>query len=99
MSRTRSLLMAAAFAVTFAPPPPVGAKTIKELEDRVATLEAGLAQAQAAIAALQANGALALGPFVQVVDDPLAGLAGPHVVLEGVNLHVRSGSGATDDGG
>jgi hypothetical protein len=35
---------------------------------------------------------------VTVVEGPLDGLPGPHLVFEGVNVHVRSGSGRTDDG-
>jgi hypothetical protein len=78
---------------------PSSGKTIKQLEARVDALEIALAQAQAAIAALQANNALALGPFVHVEAGAMQGLSGPHVLFEGANVHVRSGGGATDDGG
>ncbi|MFT7676272.1 MAG: hypothetical protein ACI8QC_000242 [Planctomycetota bacterium] len=37
--------------------------------------------------------------FMTVVQEDLNGMAGPHMVIEGANVHVRSGSGATDDGG
>ncbi|MBZ0253910.1 MAG: hypothetical protein K8I02_11280, partial [Candidatus Methylomirabilis sp.] len=37
--------------------------------------------------------------YVQVVQGAMDDLAGPHRVFEGVNVHVRSGGGATDDGG
>ncbi|MDA2921373.1 hypothetical protein MYX76_18090 [Desulfobacterota bacterium AH_259_B03_O07] len=35
---------------------------------------------------------------VSVVDGTINGLMGPHFILEGVNVHIRSGSGCTDDG-
>lgn len=36
--------------------------------------------------------------FVSISDDAIEGLRGPHMILEKVNLHVRSGTGTTDDG-
>lgn len=40
-----------------------------------------------------------LRPLVRVETQDLAGLKGPHVIFEGANVHVRSGSGDTADGG
>ena len=37
--------------------------------------------------------------FLNVSDEEIDGLAGPHLIIEGVNVHIRSGSGSTDDGG
>ncbi len=37
--------------------------------------------------------------FFTVVAGDLEGMAGPHLLVQGANLHVRSGSGATADGG
>jgi len=34
---------------------------------------------------------------VSVEDDTINGLTGPHFIFEGVNVHIRSGSGSTDD--
>lgn len=34
---------------------------------------------------------------VSVEEDPINGLNGPHLIIEGCNVHVRSGSGETDD--
>ena len=45
---------------------------------------------------VEANPALALGPYVSVALTPLNGLPGPHILWTGANLHVRSGSGFTD---
>lgn len=35
--------------------------------------------------------------YVDVIKDPLNGLTGPHMLIEGCNVHVRSGSGSTSD--
>jgi hypothetical protein len=40
-----------------------------------------------------------LAKYVTVEKGELAGVKGPHLVLTGVNLHVRSGRNATNDGG
>lgn len=42
---------------------------------------------------------LALADYVTVVPGIANGLSGPHVMFEGVNVHIRSGSGSTSDGG
>ena len=39
-----------------------------------------------------------LEPFVSVEYGNLNALSGPHILFEGANIHVRSGSGLTDDG-
>ena len=54
---------------------------------------------QGQLTELQANNALALGPFVHVDRDQEAGVEGPNIVFKGVNIHLVSGSGTTDDGG
>ncbi|HXF92771.1 MAG TPA: hypothetical protein VNK46_08435 [Nitrospiraceae bacterium] len=41
----------------------------------------------------------ALSKYLAVDPNPINGLNGPHVILTGVNLHVRSGSGSTGDNG
>ena len=40
-----------------------------------------------------------LEPFVSVDYNSLDNLSGPHILFEGANIHVRSGSGSTNDGG
>lgn len=40
-----------------------------------------------------------LEDYVHIDMNPINGLAGPHIIFEGVNVHIRSGSGATDDSG
>jgi hypothetical protein len=66
----------------------------------------GIVNSDNAIAAVQrqvnliaANPALALGPFVTLDPNPENGVIGPNLVLHGVNVHIVSGSGATDDHG
>ncbi len=60
---------------------------------------------QGRIRALEANptgggGSLAsLAQYVTVDPNPINGVKGPHVIFTGVNVHVRSGSGRTDDNG
>ena len=46
---------------------------------------------------VKANPALALGPYVAVDPNPENGLAGPHVIFYGANVHIESGSGQTVD--
>ncbi len=79
--------------------PPALQARVAALEAAVATLQTNLATANAAISALQtALGGLAdLAPFVSVELGPINGLAGPHVIITGANVHIQSGSGATDD--
>ena len=42
---------------------------------------------------------LNLVDYVEVASEDINGLSGPHVIIEGANLHIRSGSGATNDDG
>lgn len=35
--------------------------------------------------------------YMTVVEGALVGLAGPHVIFEGANVHIRSGAGSTDE--
>jgi hypothetical protein len=68
------------------------------LAARVQALEARVAALEAALKALQPSPRLAaLGRHVSVRQGAMNGLPGPHVIITGANLHLRSGSGATDD--
>lgn len=55
------------------------------LPDRVAALEAKVAALQALLA------------YISVVPGAINGLVGPHLIITGANVHIRSGSGETDD--
>jgi len=100
------ILLACAATATAASPPTLKslAKEIKEIKAinalqtrQIKALDAQLAKADATIAAIQANKALLLGPYVSVTSDALNGVRGPHILFTGANVHIRSGSGATDD--
>ena len=39
------------------------------------------------------------GSIMKIVQGTINGVGGPHLIIEGVNVHIRSGSGATDDNG
>jgi hypothetical protein len=84
--------------------------TVANLEAQILALQAEIktlqAQGAAEIAALQAqitsiqhNKALELGPFVSVDPNPKNAVRGPNIVFKGANVHIESGSGATDDHG
>ena len=68
------------------------------LAHRVMELEQQVAALTAAVAAIESNNVLDLGPYVRVEEDEINDLSGPHVIFEGANVHVRSGAGATAEG-
>jgi hypothetical protein len=61
------------------------------LPERVAELEA---QVEVLAAALQETQEIL--QFVRVETERINGLRGPHLIIEGTNVHVRSGSGSTN---
>lgn len=85
-----------------------------QLEDRIGALEALVSAQQAQINTLQAtvndqqarlagiedNPAVVAGSsgYMRVDMNTINGVVGPHILFEGVNIHVRSGSGTTSDG-
>jgi hypothetical protein len=72
---------------------PVGASAERGgLEKRVAQLEAQVAALTAALQEAQE-----ILQFVRVETEEMDRLAGPHLIIEGANVHVRSGSGGTRD--
>ncbi len=79
---------------------------ITALQTDVSTLKAVVSNQGAKITALQdqvdtlaSNNALALGPYVSVDTGIVNGLAGPHILFTGANIHIQSGSGNTTDSG
>jgi hypothetical protein len=52
---------------------------------------------QQQVAALQNSPVQGLSPYVSVVPGEINRLKGPHILFTGANVHVRSGSGATND--
>jgi uncharacterized coiled-coil protein SlyX len=81
-------------------------QTISALESQVASLQTSntalqgkIKALQTQLAAVQSNNALLLGPFVSVDPNPEIGVIGPNIIFSGANIHIVSGSGATDDKG
>lgn len=62
-------------------------------------LQAQIIVLQKQMAALQSNNALKLAPFVTVDPNPQVGVRGPNITFSGANIHIVSGSGATNDNG
>jgi hypothetical protein len=63
----------------------------------IALLQSRLATVQSDVTTIQTSNAQALNECVSVSHDTLNGLIGPHVLFTGCNVHIRSGSGRTDD--
>ena len=83
----RSLGISLAFALFLVVLIPVAESAQKGgLAARVAQLEAQVAVMEEIL------------QFVYVETEPINNLAGPHWIIEGANVHVRSGSGETADG-
>jgi TolA-binding protein len=84
---------------------------VAALQDEVNTLQKANTDQQNEINSLQASNTtlqnqlanaknvLALDPFVRVDPHPEIGVAGPNIIFSGANIHIESGSGATDDHG
>jgi len=70
---------------------------VESLQATVSALESQIATLQSQFAAVQSNHALLLGPFVNVDPNPEIGVIGPNIVFSGANIHIVSGSGATND--
>ncbi|MDH5566467.1 MAG: hypothetical protein OEY15_07360, partial [Myxococcales bacterium] len=73
---------------------------VEALGAQVEALEGVLAQTDARVEAMETalTQAQTILQFVRVEAGPIDRLAGPHWIIEGANVHVRSGSGSTDDG-
>jgi FtsZ-binding cell division protein ZapB len=69
------------------------------LQNEVSSLQTSNTTLRSQLTAVQANNALKLGPFVSVDPDPEIGVIGPNIIFHGANIHIVSGSGATDDYG
>ena len=80
------LVFAVAVSVGVTTLPTRAADGNKALKGRVKDLEAKVAAFEATL------------QYVHVEQGPINGLAGPHVIFEGCNVHLRSGSGNSVDG-
>ena len=101
MRRTRSLAIALLTFVALLAAPAAWAdkpdsaglfERVKQLEMAVVSLTATNARLTARVEGLEA-----ILQFVSVETGPINGLAGPNWIIEGANVHVRSGSGSTDE--
>ena len=90
----RSFLLSLAISFSLTGLIPVGASAEQGgLEKRVTQLEAQVAELTAALQEAQE-----ILQFVHVEMDEMNLLAGPHWIIEGANVHVRSGAGTTFEG-
>jgi hypothetical protein len=71
---------------------PTGGQGQGNLEGRVQSLEGQVASLNAALAAVEAK-----LTHVSVDQGTINGVNGPHLIIEGCNVHVRDGIGTTDD--
>ncbi len=67
-------------------------KQVGALQTNVSKLQSSNSTLQTQVQKLNANPALSLGPFVQVIDGKLNGVAGPNIILSRMNLHLQDGS-------
>jgi hypothetical protein len=105
-------LMAAGLFVALAPMPvrADSAETaalqaqVTSLQATVSALQGQVNTQQGQINTLQkqltmAKSVLALAPYVAVTLDSINAVIGPNIIFTGANIHIRSGSGLTNDGG
>jgi len=76
----------------------INAEAITRIAEDGATLASAKAYTDTKVAAGGGGGALAfLQPYISLDVNPINGVNGPHIIFSGANVHVRSGSGSTDD--
>jgi hypothetical protein len=74
--------------------------TNTSLQTALRTAQADIVTLQVRVKALEAKpsgGVLNLERYVTIDTNPINGVVGPHILITGANVHVRSGSGFTDD--
>jgi hypothetical protein len=71
--------------------------TLQAAQTQIATLQARIATLESK--PTSGGGIPGLDKYVSIDPNPINGVNGPHVIFSGANVHVRSGSGATDDNG
>ena len=76
----------------------INAEAITRIAEDGTTLASAKAYTDTKVAGGGGGGALAfLQPYVSLDVNPINGVNGPHIIFSGANVHVRSGSGRTDD--
>jgi hypothetical protein len=74
-------------------------QTVSALQNQIGSLQTSNTTLRTQLTAVQSNHALLLDPFVSVDPNPEIGVIGPNIIFSGANIHIVSGSGATDDKG
>ena len=76
----------------------INAEAITRIAEDGTTLASAKAYTDTKVAEGGGGGALAfLQPYISLDVNPINGVNGPHIIFSGANVHVRSGSGRTDD--
>ena len=76
----------------------INAEAITRIAEDGNTLASAKAYTDTKVAGGGGGGALVfLQPYVSLDVNPINGVNGPHIIFSGANVHVRSGSGRTDD--
>ena len=70
---------------------------IATLKEQVAALQTTVSALQSQLTTIQNSNVFALNSFVSVDPNPENGVNGPHIIFKGANIHIVSGSGATND--
>jgi hypothetical protein len=71
------------------------------MKTSVDTMQTSVATTQVSVKTLETKTAdsIALSQYVKVDTKEIPGMIGPHILITGANVHVRSGSGFTNDNG
>jgi hypothetical protein len=72
---------------------------INDLKVQITALKTTVATLSNQLASVRQNPVLQLGPFVSVDFNTEYGVVPPNIVFKGANIHIVSGSGATNDNG
>ena len=76
----------------------INAEAITRIAEDGTTLASAKAYTDTKVAEGGGGGALGfLQPYISLEVNPINGVNGPHIIFSGANVHVRSGSGRTDD--
>jgi hypothetical protein len=67
------------------------------LKTRLTSVEASRATLETRLAGPESKSILSLAPYVTIDTNLINGVNGPHIIFTGANLHIRSGSGTTND--
>ena len=72
---------------------------VSALQAENAAQQAEIADLQSRLATVEANTALQMDSHVIVDSNTIHGAPGPHVIFQGVNVHIQNGEGSTRSSG